>query len=90
MEVTEDYIRYRVVSPQKFSKESFRTIILSTKKHIKAVVGCPKGYYDKTRGICRTGVRIQSFLFDKKYWSKSEVKKWVKTHPKGKIRLKKK
>lgn len=65
---TEKYLRYRQVEPNRFEKDSFRTIIISPSKKIKAVVGRVKGQKTTT---------IQSYLFLKPKWSNAEAKKWL-------------
>lgn len=71
IEVTENYIRYRVRDPEEFKKDSFRTIDFSKEKGIKAIIGIPKND-DKTE--------VQAILFDKDKWTEKEVKKWLKEH----------
>ncbi len=73
VDVTENYIRVRVRDPSDFEKDSFRTIWISKKRGIKAVIGRPKG---------KKTTEVQSFLFDKKKWTKKEALEWVKKHKK--------
>jgi broad specificity phosphatase PhoE/cation transport regulator ChaB len=70
---TEQYIRYRQIDPKKFEKDSFRTIILSPSKGIKAIVGRLHGKKTTT---------VQAYLFKKDKWNQSDSKAWVeKNHP---------
>ncbi|MCM8808166.1 MAG: hypothetical protein NC926_09575, partial [Candidatus Omnitrophica bacterium] len=71
IEITDNYIRYRVRNPEEFKKESFRTIDFSKDKGIKAIIGIPKDG-EKTE--------VQAILFDKDKWTEKEVKKWLKEH----------
>lgn len=65
---TEQYLRYRQIEPNKFEKDSFRVIVISPSKKIKAIVGKLIG--EKT-------TTIQSYLFLKKKWSNAEAKNWL-------------
>lgn len=67
--ITDNYIRLRQKDPKIFQKNYFRTIKISEKKGIKAIVGRLKGEENTT---------VQSYLFDKKKWKVSEAQKWVK------------
>lgn len=69
--VTEKYLRYRQVEPNKFEEKSFRTITLSPSKGIKAIVGKIKGAKTTT---------IQSYLFLKEKWSDQTAKEWLNEH----------
>jgi len=60
VDVTNDYIRIRQKDPSLFKKETFRTITISAKKGIKAVIGRLK---DPPAG--KEGMVAQSYLFDK-------------------------
>jgi len=72
VDVTEKYIRIRMQNPSLFEKDSFRTINISTKDGIKAIIGKKKGK-DKTE--------VQSYLFSKKNgWTVDKAKKWIKDH----------
>lgn len=42
VDITNNYYRYRLIDPKYFKKGTFRTITLSNKKKIKAVVGIRK------------------------------------------------
>lgn len=75
VEITEDYIRIRQKEPSEFDEKTFRTITLSEKEGIKAVVGRLKGQKTTT---------LQTYLFDKSKWTVKEVKEWIKKH-KGSI-----
>lgn len=69
IDVTEDYIRVRVMQPGEFKDGSFRTIMLSKIKGIRSVVGRLKSN-DKMRN--------QNFMFDKgKGWTETTAREWV-------------
>lgn len=68
---TNDYYRNRVEDPKSFQKDSFKTIVLSKEKGIKAIVGKKKGDSSMT---------VQSLLFDKEKFTQKEAEKWVKEH----------
>lgn len=68
---TEKYLRYRQIEPNKFEKNSFRTITISPSKKIKAIVG---------RKIGEKTTTIQSYLFLKKRWTNAEAKDWLNEH----------
>ena len=70
---TEQYLRYRQQDPSKFEKDSFRTIVLSPSKGIKAIIGRLQGKKTTT---------VQAYLFKKDKWQKADSKAWVeKNHP---------
>ncbi len=69
--VTDGYIRFRQREPKEFKKGSYRTITLSEKKGIKAVIGVLKG---------KTTTVIQSYIFDKNKFTVDEAKAWLKDH----------
>lgn len=71
-----DEIDQRVENPDKFIKESFRTIVISKEKGIKAMIGKYKSDPDGP-------THVQSYLFDKEKWTVAEAKKWVEEHKKG-------
>lgn len=66
--VTEKYLRYRQVEPNKLEEKSFRTVTLSPSKNIKAIVGKIKGAKTTT---------IQSYLFLKEKWNDKLAKEWL-------------
>jgi hypothetical protein len=70
-EVTKNYVRLRQKSPDAFEQDSFRIIVLSESKGIKAVVGRLKG---------QTSTTIQSYLFQKDKWTVKEAQNWVSKH----------
>lgn len=83
IEVTEDYVRIRHATPGAFDSKSFRTITISGKEGIRAIVACPRGKY--SGGRCKVGMRVQSYLFSKgKGWTVSKAKAWVSKHSKTK------
>lgn len=69
--VTEQYIRLRQQDPNKFDKETFRTITISPTKGIRAIVGKKPG--EKT-------TEIQSYLFKKEKWTVKKAQDWEKEH----------
>jgi hypothetical protein len=75
---TGDYIHVRVEDPDKYDKDSFRTIDIT--EGIKARVGCPKGQF--TGGKCQVGTQVQVYLFDKDKYTEDKAKKWVEEHKK--------
>lgn len=66
-----EYIRVRIVHPDKFEADSFRTIWFSEKQGIKAIIGKKKG---------ETSTTVQAVLFDKEKFTDKEAKSWVETH----------
>ncbi len=72
-EITENYIRIRVEDPDKFVKDSFRTIDISKEKGIKAVIG-------KYKSDPNGPTHVQSYLFDKDKWTLAEARAWVDEH----------
>ncbi len=72
-EETEEYIRHRNRDPEEFQKETLRTITLSEKDGIKAVIGKPQGKHS---------MEIVSYIFDKsKNWTVEKAKGWLQKHP---------
>lgn len=65
--VTANYIRVRLREPDKFDKESFKTINLGN--GIKAIIGSRQGNNKTT---------IQSVLFDKEQYTKEKAIQWVR------------
>jgi len=72
-EITENYIRIRVEDPDKFVKDSFRTIDISKPKGIKAIIG-------KYKTDPNGPTHVQSYLFDKDKWTLAEARRWVDEH----------
>ncbi len=71
-EETEEYIRHRNRDPEEFQKETLRTITLSEKDGIKAVIGKPQGKHS---------MEIVSYIFDKsKSWTVEKAKEWLQKH----------
>jgi cation transport regulator ChaB len=68
---TDKYVRLRQHNPDDFEKDSFRIIVLSEPRGIKAVIGRKKG--EKTTSI-------QSYLFDRTKWTVKQAQEWVKKH----------
>lgn len=78
-EETDQYIRSGHGDPSKLDPKSMRTITLSDKKGIKAIIGCPKGHW--SGGKCNVGTVTQSYLFDKsKGWTLEKAKAWFNSH----------
>ena len=71
---TEDYIRIRMKDPSAFQEDSFKTIVLSEKEGIKAVIGRLKG---------ETTTTVQVYLFDKSKWTVEKAKAWIRQHKKN-------
>lgn len=65
-DITEKKIRARQVDPDKFEKDSLRTIRLAP--GVQAIVGRIEGEKNTT---------IQSILFDKDRYSESQAKEWL-------------
>lgn len=76
VETTDKYVRVRVKDPNLFVDTSFRTINISEKDGIKAIIG-------KLKSNPNGATIVQSYLFDKEKWSESEAKKWVEEHEKS-------
>lgn len=70
-EVTENYIRWRVMEPNLFIQNSFRTMDLSKKDGIKSVIGKLKA---------DNKMHMQSVLFDKKKWTVDTARVWMEGH----------
>jgi hypothetical protein len=71
-EETEKLIRHRNRNPEEFQQDTFRTITLSEKDGIEAVVGKPLGKHT---------MEIVSYLFEKdKGWTVEKAKEWFKQH----------
>jgi len=71
-EETDEYIRHQNQNPAEFQKETLRTITLSEKDGIKAVIGKPTGKHV---------MQIISYLFEKnKGWTLEKAKEWVQKH----------
>lgn len=80
IEETENFVRIRQKSPGNFDKNSMRTITISEGKGIKAVIGCPKGSFQ--RGRCSVGTEVQTYLFEKPKWGMEKARAWVREHKK--------
>jgi hypothetical protein len=71
-EISDQYIRSGHRNPEEFEPNSLRTIVLSEKDGIKAVVGKPKG---------KNKMEVQSYLFDvSKGWTLEKAKAWFEEH----------
>lgn len=73
-EETDRYIHWPIRDKSDFVQESFRTITISAREGIKAVIGKLKSDPDGS-------THIQKYLFDKsKGWTMEKVRRWVQTH----------
>jgi hypothetical protein len=73
-EVTENYVRIRVRDPNLFVEGSFRTIVLSAKEGIHAIIG-------KLKSDPSGSTVIQNYMFElAKDWTMEKAKAWVKDH----------
>jgi hypothetical protein len=73
-EVTEKYVRIRVRDPDLFATKSFRTIVLSAKEGIHAIVG-------KLKSDPKGSTVIQNYMFElAKDWTMEKAKAWVEEH----------
>jgi hypothetical protein len=73
-EVTEKYVRIRVREPDLFVDGSFRTIVLSAKDGVHAVIG-------KLKSDPQGGTVIQNYMFElAKDWTMEKAQAWVKGH----------
>jgi len=76
-ETTDNYHHIPVRDKESFVQTSFRTITISKKKGIKAVIG-------KLTSDPRGSTKTQKFLFDVNKWTMAEAKKWVKENHESK------
>ena len=60
LHTTKNYIRKRIVNPNKFDKRSFR--IKQISKNKKIIVGCPKNKFNKRKNRCEVGMKLQAIL----------------------------
>jgi len=73
-EVTEKYVRIRVRDPDLFVEGSFRTIVLSAKEGIHAIIG-------KLKSDPKGATVVQNYMFElEKDWTMEKAKAWVKEH----------
>jgi hypothetical protein len=54
------YKHEKVTPREEFDKDSFRT--KEIKPGVKIVIGCPKGEYDKSKSVCKVGMKLQKIL----------------------------
>jgi len=74
-EETEQFIRSGHRKPEEFEPESLRTLLISSEKGIKAIIGKPRG---------KDTTEVQSYLFDKsKDWDIEKAKDWFSQHQEG-------
>jgi hypothetical protein len=73
-EVTENYVRIRIREPGLFVDGSFRTIVLSAKEGIHAIIG-------KLKSDPKGATVIQNYMFEvAKDWTMEKAQAWVKGH----------
>jgi len=72
-EIIGDFIHIRVRDPNLFVEDSFRTIDISEREGIKAVIG-------KLKSDPNGSTVVQKYLFDKEKWSIEEAVDWVNEH----------
>lgn len=73
-EVTEKYVRIRVRDPNLFVEGSFRTIVLSAKEGIHAIIG-------KLKSDPKGATVVQNYMFEvAKEWTMEKAQAWVKDH----------
>ncbi len=71
-EDTEEFIRSGHRSPEEFQQNTLKTVTLSEKEGIQAVIGKPVG---------KEATEVLSYLFQKaKGWTLEKAKEWFKTH----------
>lgn len=79
VDITEKFIRIRMKDPGRFQRDSFRTINISVKQGIRAIIGKP---------VNEKSTEIQSYLFAKdKEWTADKARKWVFDHKKTRSEL---
>lgn len=73
-EETEDYIHIPVRDSDVFAQESFRTVVISEERGIKAVIG-------KLKSDPEGSTHTQKYLFDKsKGWTIEKAQAWIREH----------
>jgi len=72
-DITENYIRWRIRHPNLFVKDSFKTMHISKKQKIQAVIGKFKSDPDGS-------THVQTILFAKKKWTVAKARAWIKSH----------
>lgn len=78
IDITKNYIRLRQKSPSYFDKSSLRTIDPGKRGHLKLVIGCKVGKYDKKKQRCKRGTEIQTVILKKKDFTKKQLEKEIK------------
>lgn len=79
LEETENEIRARLQSPDKYDPDSFRRSPFKGSKGVDAIFGCPKGNWKG--GRCQVGMQIQSLRFSKEAgWTLAKARAWLKEH----------
>jgi hypothetical protein len=82
IDVTDKYIHYRILSPKKCSPtltryaSEGRGVQALHAKGIRMKVCCPKG--KAKGGKCTVGMVKQALVFDRKKWTKSRAKRYVR------------
>lgn len=86
IETSRNEFRFRVKSPRKFDKRSFRRTDIG-KKHLRGkscatlIVGCPKGHWhprSRKGKQCDVGLQTQAVRFNKDCYDKDDVKIWIR------------
>ena len=77
-ETTDKYHHIPVRDKKLFVSGSFRTIDISFKKGIRAVIGKQKGDKGSTE--------VWRYLFDDSKWKENEAKSWVEENKKNTLR----
>lgn len=73
-EVTANYVRIRVQDPNLFVEGSFRTIVLSAKEGIHAIIG-------KLKSDPSGSTVVQNYMFERaKGWTMEKAQAWVSQH----------
>jgi len=75
-DVTKNLYRIRILNPKVCDSRSFRVKTLSGRKGIKATICCPDGKFK--RGKCKIGTMIQSVLYERKRFTKTQAEKHAK------------
>ena len=66
-------IRYRLISPDKFDKDSFRRKEITP--GVSIVIACTKGSFKK--GKCKTGTKPQALRFDRDKFTPEKAVTWI-------------
>lgn len=80
LDVKPQEIRYRLIPPSKFAKDSFRRKEIT--EGVSIVVACPKGNFKK--GRCKTGTKTQALRFDRERFTPEKAATWINWNWKNK------